>query len=168
MSAPHTTLCPECSSSHTQRVTGRTWLERAGGLIYLYPFRCQVCSSRFTAFKWGIRYRRQIIEKRKHERLKVDIEARLLRSDESCAEAKIFDLSEGGCGLKPSHQLEPGEVVSIEMMLGGTEFRIESAIVRSSTLHRAGIEFLALGEAGHIEQMKRNVLRQYLQIDAAA
>ena len=54
------------------------------------------------------------------------------------------------------------------MMLGGTEFRIESAIVRSSTLHRAGIEFLVLGEAGHIEQMKRNVLRQYLQIDAAA
>lgn len=168
MSAPYTTYCRECRSSYTQRVTGRNWLEKAGGLIYLYPFRCQVCNSRFTAFKWGIRYRRQIIERRKHERLKVDIEARLLRGGESSADAEIFDLSEGGCGLKPSRQLEPGEVVTIEMKLGGTEFRIESAIVRSSALHRAGIEFLALGEAGHIEQMKRNVLRQYLEIDAAA
>ena len=51
--------CPKCHSEVVRRSRRSGILERLLSALYLYPFRCERCDHRFTAFRWGTRYGRR-------------------------------------------------------------------------------------------------------------
>lgn len=51
--------CPYCSRSQLTRVSCQGMSEHLLSLIYIYPFRCRACGSRFRRQEWGVRYQRQ-------------------------------------------------------------------------------------------------------------
>ncbi len=50
--------CPECGGTLARRSHRSGLAEEMFSLIYLYPFRCQLCAHRFFALQWGVHYHR--------------------------------------------------------------------------------------------------------------
>ena len=42
--------CPKCGTDFVQRIRPDGVLERLACLLFIYPFRCQLCTHRFRAF----------------------------------------------------------------------------------------------------------------------
>ncbi len=56
--------CPKCDGTLARRSHRDGLVEQLISLMYVYPFRCQLCSHRFFALQWGIRYHRVPVEHR--------------------------------------------------------------------------------------------------------
>jgi len=50
--------CPECGGTLARRAHRHGLAEILVSVMYIYPFRCQLCAHRFRALQWGIRYHR--------------------------------------------------------------------------------------------------------------
>ncbi len=50
--------CPECGGALARRSHRSGLAEKMLIVMYVYPFRCQLCGYRFFARQWGIRYHR--------------------------------------------------------------------------------------------------------------
>lgn len=62
--------CPKCDGTLARRSHRDGLAEQLISLMYVYPFRCQLCSHRFFALQWGIRYHRVPVDHREyHPRL---------------------------------------------------------------------------------------------------
>ncbi len=70
-----TIQCPQCSTDYVRRVHREGVLERFASLVYIYPFRCQLCSRRFRVLQWGIRYAKQLVDRRQFERIPARVPA---------------------------------------------------------------------------------------------
>jgi predicted HAD superfamily Cof-like phosphohydrolase len=56
-----TMSCPRCGKSFVRRSGRKGLKERLLSLVYLYPFRCQVCANRFRAFQFRPQYVKRTI-----------------------------------------------------------------------------------------------------------
>src|SRR5262245_36365819 len=67
--------CRRCRSEFVRRSSRKTLAERLLSLVYVFPFRCQLCQHRFLAFRWRERWLRAAgggtDERREYERLPV-------------------------------------------------------------------------------------------------
>ena len=68
-----TMRCPRCGKSFVRRSHRQGLKERLLSLVYLYPFRCQVCANRFRAFQFRSRYVKRIVDRRQYARLSTRI-----------------------------------------------------------------------------------------------
>lgn len=50
--------CPACGGTLARRAHRNGLAEKMFSLLYVYPFRCQLCGHRFLALQWGTRYHR--------------------------------------------------------------------------------------------------------------
>jgi hypothetical protein len=50
--------CPACEGTLARRAHRDGLAEKMFSLLYVYPFRCQLCGHRFLTLQWGIRYHR--------------------------------------------------------------------------------------------------------------
>jgi hypothetical protein len=51
--------CPACGSTLVRRSHRIGLAEEMLSLVYVYPFRCRLCTHRFFSLQWGVRYYRR-------------------------------------------------------------------------------------------------------------
>lgn len=51
--------CPACGGTLARRAHRNGLAEKMFSILYLYPFRCQLCGHRFLTLQWGTRYHRR-------------------------------------------------------------------------------------------------------------
>src|SRR5438094_10425456 len=101
--------CPQCGKESVLRTPCFSPVERLVSLLFVSPFRCQDCSLRFLAFRLGRRYPAHLIDRREHKRIPV----RLFLSFSGGrvrGEGKVLDISMGGCIIKSTTLVKPGDI----------------------------------------------------------
>lgn len=137
--------CPRCGKDFVRRTMRKGILEAVLSAVYIYPFRCQLCTHRFRAMQWGVRYAKHMVDKRQYERIPVRIRSSFSGGEQE-GTAIVTDLSMGGCGMETPTPFTAGAL--IELRLHVTEqappIGIEAAVVRSAREKFAGLQFLRL------------------------
>jgi hypothetical protein len=143
-------------------------------LVYLYPFRCQVCAKRFRAFQFRSRYVKHIVEQRQDAWLSTWIPTTVVEDvklgTRRVGEGVITELSLGGCYMQTALQLSQGTLVSLELQPAQppTAIAVEVALVR--IVHPTGVSLEFLRMSGPEHERFRQFMRQLLlaQLPAGA
>lgn len=142
--------CPECEATSVRRTPRRGLLEALLSAAYIYPYRCEACSSRFRSLEWGRRYTKETRadDRRRYERFEIRCPA-WFSADEARppsrqGEAVLTDLSLGGCGLETDAHLAQGMVLRLQIQTWEDQLPIlvDRAVVRSIRPRIAGLEFI--------------------------
>ena len=142
--------CPRCGKSFVRRSHRQGVIERLVSLVYVYPFRCQVCAYRFKLFQFGVRYAKHLIDRRQYERLPTHVPVMFAESvtpgEERRGKGVVTDIALGGCHLQTVVQLSEGTLLSLELQTAenAPAIAVEAAIVRSVRPTSVGLEFLRL------------------------
>lgn len=149
--------CPKCGRQFVQRSHRAGILERLLSILYVYPFRCQVCMHRFRSVRWGRRYRRRSYDRREFERIPVNIPARLSGLAQP-ARGIVTDISVNGCNFTTDAFLETGAEGQLDLDLesGTRPLTVEAAVVHSTHPGGAGIVF------SRVAPEERNRLSTYM------
>jgi predicted HAD superfamily Cof-like phosphohydrolase len=166
--------CPRCGNSFVRRSQRQGLKERLLSVVYLYPFRCQVCAHRFRAFQFGSRYVKRIIDCRQYIRLSTRIPTtfaqELKPGEHRVGEGVVTNISLGGCYLQTVVQLSQGSLVSLELQTEPQTpaIAVEAAIVRMVRPTGVGLEFLRLSEPERerFSQFIRQLLLAQLSAEA--
>src|SRR2546428_533327 len=97
--------CPRCGQEAARRSPRAGVWEHVVSVLYLYPFRCQLCSTRFRSFQRR-RYTRRSQDRREYDRLAVRVPVTIVSGAER-AEGETADLSLTGCSVPPATPLVP-------------------------------------------------------------
>jgi predicted HAD superfamily Cof-like phosphohydrolase len=147
--------CPRCGKSFVRRSHRQGLKERLLSLVYLYPFRCQVCANRFRAFQFHARYVKRTVDRRQYVRLATRIPTTFAEDikpgEQRVGEGVVTDISLGGCYMQTFVQLSQGTLVSLELQTEQPTqaIAVEAAIVRIVRPTGVGLEFLRLSEPEH-------------------
>ena len=135
--------CPSCYEDYVRRVHREGLLERLLSLFYIYPFRCQLCATRFQARQPGVKYVRIDEDRRAYERIPVSYGA-ILSVEREHAEGVVKDISLGGCSIDTRTSLSPGTILQLGLQPPGYKdgITIDAAVVRSSRAGCIGLEFI--------------------------
>ena len=121
-------------------------------MVYLYPFRCQVCANRFRAFQFRAQYVKRAVSRHQDIWLSTWIPTTFAEDvkpgERRVGEGVVTDISLGNCYMQTVVQLSQGTLVSLELQ---TEqhtpaIAVEVAIVRSIRPTGVGLEFLRISE----------------------
>jgi len=152
--------CPNCSKHYVRRVRREGLFERLLSLGYIYPFRCQLCSTRFRARQPGVRYTRVKEDRREYERIPVRFPVTLAIGHAS-VRATALDISMAGCSLETIADLRTGMVLPIRFEPAEQiPFSVEAALVRYIHTNSIGLQFLQFqGDERHqLESLIRALL----------
>jgi predicted HAD superfamily Cof-like phosphohydrolase len=147
-----TMRCPQCGKSFVRRSHRQGLKERLLSLVYLYPFRCQVCAHRFRAFQFRSQYVKRPVIRHWDAWLLTWIPTTFAEDvkpgEHRVGEGIVTDLSLGSCYMQTAVQLSPGTLMSLELQ---TEphtppIAVEAAIVRIVRPTGVGLEFLRMRE----------------------
>jgi len=138
--------CPSCQSIYVRRTHRVGAFEQMLSVFYVYPFRCQLCSARFTFFQWGVRYDKQE-DLRQYERIGVQF-AVLFSSAQTTGKGVVTDVSVADCAFETSLPLKPGETLKLELYAksGRPPIIVEQAVIRSIRQRIVGVQFIAVSE----------------------
>lgn len=138
-------ICPECSTLFVKPVPRESLQERVLSLVYVYPFRCQLCGYRFQYLHWGFKYRNLDEDRRTYQRLPVSLAA-TFAIDGIESQAAIVDISMVGCAMRTITKLHAGAIVRVLMRTAEdtAPIAIEAGVVRHVQRNLAGVEFLKL------------------------
>lgn len=142
------TECPQCQKDFVRRIRRQGQLEHLLSVFYLYPFRCQLCSRRFRAFKWGRRYVRQPMDRRQYQRLATNFPVSF-SGEQVSGEGIATNISLGGCRLETNVQFAQEALLQLQLHVPRCEpeIRVEAAVVRSIQSEFVGVQFLRLTES---------------------
>jgi hypothetical protein len=140
-------VCPECSTEYVRRVRRRSITERLLSVVYIYPFRCQLCGYRFKILRWGDKYVRFDEDARDYERLERNIPFTLISKGMTIT-GWVSEISISGCTLQTLTPIRPGQVTSLQFHVPtlNESIMIDAAIVKNTSDNRAGLEFLRLSQ----------------------
>lgn len=149
--------CPRCRSEFVRRSSRRGLAERLSSLVYVYPFRCQLCQHRFRAFRWKERYVRTVPDRRELERVPADFGSTVWWRHRH-REGRVVDLSMAGCSLETDAEIPEGEVLQVKLDAVSEErgIVVDRAVVRSVQPGRLGLQFI------RVQEDEEGRLRQYL------
>ena len=154
--------CRRCRSEFVRRSSRKTLAERLLSLVYVLPFRCQLCQHRFLAFRWRERWVRAAgatrgDERREYERLPVQAWSSLWWRDRQ-GEARVTDLSIAGCSIETDAPVPEGEVIQLKLEARGDDrpIVVDRAVVRSAHGGRLGVQFI------RVQEDEQGRLRHYL------
>ncbi len=138
--------CPSCQSIYVRRAHRLGVFEQVLSACYVYPFRCQLCSVRFTSFQWGIRYDKQE-DLRQYERIGVRFPV-LFSSAQTTGKGVITDVSVADCAMETSLPLKLGETLKLELYpkSGRPPIVVEQAVIRSIRQATIGVQFTEISE----------------------
>jgi hypothetical protein len=142
------------------RRTHRRGIERLLSLVYVYPFRCQLCRRRFRAMQWGRHYAVRGVDRREFERLPARFPVTILAGSTE-AKGVVTDLSIDGCAVEATTPVARERSLSLSMQTTPLEtLSIERAIVRTVHGQRLGIQFVQLTDMEHdaLERVLRRLL----------
>jgi hypothetical protein len=132
--------------------------ERLIRLLYVYPFRCQLCSHRFKLARWGVTYTRIEEDRREYQRLPGNFPI-AFDSDAINGQGVVLEISMGGCTFHTEAQVTEGNILRMRLDLpnGIPPVNVEAAIVRNVQPGRVGVEFL------RIEHGQRGCLKRFIR-----
>jgi PilZ domain len=148
-------LCPRCSTEYVRRVSRVGLGERLISLLYVYPFKCQLCGHRFQCLQWGVTYKRIEEDRREYERLPANFPV-MFSAGAVSGQGMVVDISMAGCAFDTETQLTEGSILKMVLPLSeeAHPVNVEAAIVRSARPGRVGVEFLRI-ENGERERLQR-------------
>ena len=138
--------CPRCQSIYVRRTHRVGTLEQLISTFYVYPFRCQLCSARFTFFQWGVRYSQQE-DLRQYERIGVQF-AVLFSSSQTVGKGVATDVSVADCAFETPLTLKQGDTLKLELYAksGRPPIVVEKAVIRSIRKGIVGVQFTEVSE----------------------
>ncbi|MBM4122461.1 MAG: PilZ domain-containing protein [Nitrospira sp.] len=152
--------CPQCGKDSVLRAPCRSLSDRLAGLLAFLPFRCQFCTHRFLAFRWGRTYPRHLLERREHRRIPVRL-ALSFSGDRVRGEGTLVDISMGGCLIHSQMAVGIDDIMYLRLSIAEEGPPLElAAIVRS--VGGRGIRFKFLRAA---REDKR--LAEFLQAEGS-
>ena len=135
--------CPTCGSSFVRATYCEGGIERLLSLVNLFPFRCQLCMTRFRSISPNARQNRQVSDRRQYTRLAASIEAQVLDKQQSAATNRITDISMDGCTLQTTGFLKGAHIeLVLKPSVENEMIRIEKAMVCSVRPSSIGVRFL--------------------------
>lgn len=153
--------CPHCYRDFVRRVSRNGIGERLLSLLYVYPFKCQLCGERFRAVQWGVRYVRVREDRREYDRMELSFPVSFAASGVS-GEGEMLSFSMGGCSFSTAAALPVGAILRMQLNITPSiaPVRIDAAVVRSAGPGRAGVEFLRWpeGERERLQLFVRGML----------
>jgi hypothetical protein len=136
-----TVECPRCRWGVVQRSPRTGLFERLISLLYVYPFRCQVCMYRFRAWRLGTRYSRQRDDRREYARVEVRLPV-VASFHRSHSTGELIETSVTGGTLETDLQLPEGALIQLEIELpDGKSVAVDGAVVRSVRAGSLGLSF---------------------------
>lgn len=151
-------VCPDCSKNFVKRVNCQGICERLMSVLYLYPFRCQLCGHRFNHRQWGVRYVSVKDDRREYDRIATSFPVSI--SGENIeANGNVIDISMGGCTLSTAAELTRGTVITLGLQLSKELLPVivDAAVIRNVRTNNAGTEFL------RFHQNDREVLQLFIR-----
>lgn len=138
--------CPSCRSIYVRRTHRVGMLEQLISAFYVYPFRCQLCSARFSFFQWGVRYDKQE-DMRQYERIGVRFPA-LFSSEKTVGKGVITDVSVADCALETTLPLKQGDALKLELYAksGRPPIVVTKAVIRSVRSGTMGLQFVEVSD----------------------
>ena len=136
-------LCPNCSRDYTKRVSRIGFKERLLSIIYVYPFRCQLCGYRFSFMQWGVCYTRVEDDRREYNRMPASFPVSFA-CDGVEGTGHVLDNSLNGCSLQADTTIAEGSIVRMALQMSEelAPISVEAALVRDVNRNRIGVEFL--------------------------
>ncbi len=136
-------LCPKCGKDFVRRALRKGLHEHVLSVLYVYPYRCQLCAHRFLRMEPGRRYNESTVDKRQYERVDITFPVTFV-GDKTSGAGTVSRLSLSGCELQTPLKLMEGMMFNLRLQPPGISpsINIETAIVRSVRPPVAGLEFL--------------------------
>ena len=136
-------LCPKCGKDFVRRTLRKGAHEYILSVVYVYPFRCQLCAYRFLRLELGKRYNESTVDKRQYERVAVTCSVTFV-GDKASGAGTVTRLSLGGCALESQLKLMEGMMFNLRLQPPDVSqaINVETAIVRSVRPPVIGLEFL--------------------------
>ena len=138
--------CPRCHQDFVHRSPIRGPYQQVVSALHFYPFMCQLCDHRFTAFSWrnlnavGDDYR-------EFERVPARIPTEVSWAAGK-TEGTVTDLSIGGCSLRTNTAIPDGESLQLKIRISQKvpPIVVDAAVVRFSDGNKLGLQFLDIRE----------------------
>jgi hypothetical protein len=136
-------LCPKCGKDFVRRTRREEVHEYLLSVVYVYPFRCQLCAHRFLRLELGKRYNESTVDKRQYERVAATFPITFV-GDKASGAGTVTRLSLGGCALESQLKLMEGMMFNLRLQPPDVNpaINVETAIVRSVRPPVIGLEFL--------------------------
>ncbi len=143
MRDPH---CPSCGTPFVRILHDEGILERVLNRFGVFPFRCQLCTTRFRVFRSQAPAPPSATDRREYKRLPVSFRANLLTEHAVQTTNRVTDISMGGCTLETAATLPQGTFVELVIKPASDEepIKIETAMVCSSRPGSMGLSFLEM------------------------
>lgn len=135
--------CRKCGADFVQRIRPDGILERLAGLLFIHPFRCQLCTHRFRAFLPSAAALGQKVDRRQYVRFSARFPV-TFTGEGGRGEGTATDISMGGCALESDATLMPSMVLKLKLRVSeyALPVEVEAAVVRSIRSKIAGLEFV--------------------------
>jgi len=138
--------CPRCGQPAARRSSRRGAWEHALSVLYVYPFRCQLCAARFRTLHFP-RAPHRPRDRREYDRLMVRVPV-TLGGGAGQAAGQTVDLSISGCSITTDGAFAPGTSVELRLRLGRAgDVHVEAATVRSQREGGLGLQFTRIAAA---------------------
>jgi len=150
--------CPKCSRDYVKRVSRVGFKERLLSIIYVYPFRCQLCRYRFRVMQWRVNYVRVEEDRREYDRMPISFPVSFA-GDNIDGNGSVADISMNGCSIQANAELTEGSITRMALQISNQSppVNVEAAVVRTVRKDHIGIEFL------RFEQKDRERLQLFIR-----
>ena len=151
--------CKACSHPESRRVPREGFLVTTFSIIYLYPYRCQHCYTRFISFRRGVRYDEEHIDRRQLDRKAVEFEGVARHLEHGEFPVVVTDLSPEGCQCTTQQPLAEGDEfdLGIYVVPGETPIHALCKVQRRQSEEAYGLTFRKIGAT------EWHIIRHYLE-----
>ncbi|MBS0167755.1 MAG: PilZ domain-containing protein [Nitrospira sp.] len=138
--------CPSCGTPFVRVIHDEGAIGRVLTRFKFFPFRCQLCTTRFRVFSSQVPVAAPPTDRRQYERLPVSLRANLLADNAVRMDNRVTDISMGGCTLETTTNLPQGTFIELVIKPASDEepIKIGTAMVCSSRPESMGIRFLEM------------------------
>ncbi|MCP9464819.1 MAG: PilZ domain-containing protein [Nitrospira sp.] len=121
-------------------------LEKLLDRLHVFPFRCQLCTTRFRAYWPDTLANLSEIDRREYVRLAASFQASLLAEARFRMEGRTTELSMNGCTFESDRTLLVGTLLELTIKPAsmGAPITVETAVVRSVRKGSMGCRFVSL------------------------
>lgn len=140
--------CPNCGTPFVRVTHHEGVVERVLNRMQVFPFRCQLCMSKFRAFYRQAGGNTGAFDRRQYKRLPTSIEAQFVLDNRMKVTKRITDISMDGCTLQTT-ELPRGTFFALVLKpdFEDEAIRVETAMVCSARPSSVGIRFLEVPQS---------------------
>lgn len=138
--------CPSCGTPFVRMIHDESVMGRLLNRVGVFPFRCQLCTTRFRVFRSQPPTASSANDRREYMRLPVSFRANILAENTAPATNRVTDISMGGCTVETAATLPQGTFIELVIKPASDEepIKIETAMVCSSRPGSMGLRFLEM------------------------